>query len=488
MKRNLLYPVIFFSVALAACQKEQSFESGYEPGSGSLQEDVSGDCFPKTVNGVYEANVALSSALNNITVDVDVTKTGTYTITTDTINGVYFNATGTFTTLGVNTITLRGHGTPFSSGVHNFVVSYDGTSCDVQVTTVPEGGGNPAEFTIETSGTTPPLTCSGASALGNYIIGSPLNSTNRVILDIDVTAIGTYNVTTTAVNGITFSGSGAFLTTGAQNLVLYASGTPTGAAGTLAIPVTAGSSTCEFAVTTVAGAELVLDCAGALLFGNYTEGAALNAAHAIHVPVNIIAPGPYNITASVNGMTFIASGSFASPGPHTITLNGSGTPISDGTFNLPLPGTVPCVVAIEVEAAPAPAYTWEFKIGSTLYQGTTVEADIESQSGATTLNIFGEQTGGISGDITLAITNVAGGIGTGSYSGTGGTRIAFFTYTSDTEDWMSLPSSGTNLSIQVTTYNTTTKIIEGIFSGTVKNFATNATATISSGKFKASLP
>src|SRR6185436_16318778 len=98
------------------------------------QSDVTGDCLPKTVNGTYVATTALVPATNTISVQVNVLKTGTYEIGTDTVNGYYFRAASTFTTLGATTVTLRGNGTPFAPGVNNFVVSFDSTFCDIQVT------------------------------------------------------------------------------------------------------------------------------------------------------------------------------------------------------------------------------------------------------------------------------------------------------------------------------------------------------------------
>ena len=73
-------------------------------------------------------------------------------------------------------------------------MTFDSTVCDVQVQVLPAGAGGPAAFTIQSAGT--PANCSGAMPAGTYIIGSPLNSSNTVTLSVDVTTIGTYNVST----------------------------------------------------------------------------------------------------------------------------------------------------------------------------------------------------------------------------------------------------------------------------------------------------
>jgi uncharacterized protein (TIGR02145 family) len=63
-----------------------------------------------------------------------------------------------------------------------------------------------------------------------------------------VTTVGTYSISTTA-NGVTFAGSGTFAGTGAQNIVLTASGTPTAAgSNTFTLNTTPN---CGFSRTTV---------------------------------------------------------------------------------------------------------------------------------------------------------------------------------------------------------------------------------------------
>ena len=118
---------------LAACTKELSYEGPDRPAKGSLQSDLTGDCLPKTVTGTYKAAVPLVADSNTITISVNVSETGNYLITTDTINGFYFNAKGRFTTQGTNSVKLRSTGTPFAAGVNSFRVAFDTTFCDVQV-------------------------------------------------------------------------------------------------------------------------------------------------------------------------------------------------------------------------------------------------------------------------------------------------------------------------------------------------------------------
>ncbi len=116
MKKHVFYWLAFGLMVITGCQKEVSFEVGNAPGAGSLQIDGTGDCLPKTVNGVYFSNTPLIPATNTITVQVNVTKTGTYIISTDTVNGYSFRTSGIFSTLGNTNVTLVSNGTPFAAG------------------------------------------------------------------------------------------------------------------------------------------------------------------------------------------------------------------------------------------------------------------------------------------------------------------------------------------------------------------------------------
>lgn len=126
--------ILLVTGVLAACGKELSYEGPDLPSKGSMQSDVTGDCLPKTVTGKYVVGVPLVADSNTINVSVNVTVPGIYDISTDTINGFFFNAKGRFVTAGSNAVKLRSTGTPFAAGVNNFRITYDSTFCDVQIT------------------------------------------------------------------------------------------------------------------------------------------------------------------------------------------------------------------------------------------------------------------------------------------------------------------------------------------------------------------
>jgi hypothetical protein len=349
MKKHIIYLLALCILLMNGCQKELSFEGGNTPSDGSLQSDVSGDCLPKTINGAYVAGTPLVPATNTIAVQVNVTKAGSYEVYTDTVNGYFFRATGTFTALGANTVTLRSTGTPFTAGVNNFIVSYNGTICDIAVTVLPAGAGGPAAFTLQGS----PTTC-GAVVNGNYSTTVALGVSNTVTLTVNVTAIGTYTISTAPTGGMTFAASGVFAATGVQTVILNGSGTPT-TGGNNTIPVTAGASSCSFVVNVGGPAAGTLGggpgaCTPATIHGLYILSTVLTAADTVQIQVNVTTAGVYNITTNtVTGFSFSSSGNFATTGIQNVTLTGTGTPTTLGpqTFTVTF-GTSSCTFTVTV--------------------------------------------------------------------------------------------------------------------------------------------
>lgn len=236
--------LLFTSLAFMACQKETSFEQGSSTSSkGSLATDASGNCLGAVVSGTYYKDTTLKSS-NYVDVTVQVDTVGTYTISTDTVNGYYFKASGTFSATGTQTVRLTGGGKPLAAGTNIFTVTYNGTVCEFSVTvTLPAG--SIAVFTFN---------CTGATPVGNYVVGTAVTSANTITLTVNVTSIGTWGVSTTpAVNGLIFGGTGTFNTTGTQTITLTATGTPA-AAGAFTYTVIGGSGTCTFQCTATAPA------------------------------------------------------------------------------------------------------------------------------------------------------------------------------------------------------------------------------------------
>jgi hypothetical protein len=94
-------------------------------GSGS-------SCMDAVVNGTYAPGIALTSD-NKVTIKVNVTTTGTYSITTTAVNGMTFTGTGVLTATGPQVITLTGTGTPPNAETSVISVSAGSSSCTFSV-------------------------------------------------------------------------------------------------------------------------------------------------------------------------------------------------------------------------------------------------------------------------------------------------------------------------------------------------------------------
>lgn len=236
--------VIFFS-----CQKEVSFEtSDTVKSDGILQSDITGSCLGINVGGLYKKDTILN-ATHYVDVSIVVNAAGSYIISTDTLNGYYFRASGSFTATGSQIVRLKGNGKPLATGTNIFTVKYDSTDCEFSITVV--GGTSGSGSSVFTLGGAPG-NCTGATLNGTYEGGTATTSANTVDIQVNVNTIGTWSISTNPVNGVTFSGSGTFSSVGAQSITLNAGGTPA-AAGDFDITVTVGSSSCSFILTIAPG-------------------------------------------------------------------------------------------------------------------------------------------------------------------------------------------------------------------------------------------
>jgi hypothetical protein len=90
-------------------------------------------CAPVTVNGFYIVSKPLDNA-NTVIIQANVTAPGSYTVTTNTVNGMSFSATGVFSNTGLQNIILRGSGIPQTTGTSTLKPSYGGSACNFSVT------------------------------------------------------------------------------------------------------------------------------------------------------------------------------------------------------------------------------------------------------------------------------------------------------------------------------------------------------------------
>ncbi len=97
--------------------------------------DENNNCQPVAVNGYYVANNLLDT-FNTVFVPVNVIAPGTFSITTDTVNGYYFSASGTFSSTGNQSIKLMAHGSPMNEGTNVFSLQDSVAVCHFSVSVV----------------------------------------------------------------------------------------------------------------------------------------------------------------------------------------------------------------------------------------------------------------------------------------------------------------------------------------------------------------
>ncbi len=175
------------------------------------------DCSTSKAMGSYVKGKELTNS-NYLSIAVNVTKPGNYTISGTTTNGYNFYGTGVFLNAGTQTIQIPGQGTPQNIQADNVVLEANGT----EVTCTPA-----ISITVLSPAGTYTMSCGTATVNGVYKVGTALTASNTINLPVNVSALGSYTITTNTVDGISFSGSGTFTSTGNQNITLSGTGTPT---------------------------------------------------------------------------------------------------------------------------------------------------------------------------------------------------------------------------------------------------------------------
>jgi hypothetical protein len=137
----------FFSFLLAgfllvSCEKEYSLENGgfSMTALGSLVDSL-GNCKQITVSGTYKVDVPLTTS-NNLGANVNFIKTGKYKISSDTVNGMWFQDSGFVLNTGAVKVSVKGYGKPLLPKTSVFTLRFNGTSCSFLVTASGSGGGS----------------------------------------------------------------------------------------------------------------------------------------------------------------------------------------------------------------------------------------------------------------------------------------------------------------------------------------------------------
>lgn len=196
-------------------------------------------CTGVALTGTFMESLSMT-AINTASVNINVTSPGTFTASTPTINGVSFSASGLLS-IGTTGITLTASGTPAASGSFTYPITAGGTTCNFTVNF--DALAAPAVFTLGGA----PGNCTGALVNGSYAAGIAANSSNTITINVSVTSAGSYAISSPVINGMSFSGTGLFSTTGAQQVTLYANGTPV-SSGSYNYDISAGSNTCTVSI------------------------------------------------------------------------------------------------------------------------------------------------------------------------------------------------------------------------------------------------
>lgn len=214
------------------------------------------DCSNSKAMGTYIQGKELTAS-NYLSVSVNVTKIGNYTITGTTTNGYNFYGTGVFLNTGIQTVQIPGQGTPTAVQVNTVQLSANG----VDVTCTPA-----VTINVLSPAGTYTMSCGSAIVNGVYKVGTALTASNTITLPVNVSSLGSYTVTTNTVDGISFSGSGTFTATGNQNITLSGTGTPS-STSVKTMTITSNSqggvsTTCSVNVIVVIPAKTIVHLGG----------------------------------------------------------------------------------------------------------------------------------------------------------------------------------------------------------------------------------
>lgn len=344
---------------VVTCTKEYS----YEGGNGSNLPNTAvyttlnpmGTCKGHIFKGNYEVGTPLDTT-NQLLIEVTVLDTGSYHLTTQLLNGIWFTASGIFRDTGLYTVKLIGNGIPKQSGTFVFTLN-DSIACSYPLNFEPKG-----TVSSRYQFTGAPGTCAGFLITGKYIAGTALNSSNTISIQANVASIGNYTIHTDTIDGISFIANGTFTHTGLQMIQLNGNGIPL-MPDNLLFSIANDSSTCSLPITVNIpdpAAVYVLESGYGTpapciysIAGNYMAGSTLTTSNTVSINAYVTVPGNYAvITDTLNGIRFNYNGTFTTTGAQRIVLQGIGTPFNKGNFQY-----VPTIIGVHPLGGQACAFT-----------------------------------------------------------------------------------------------------------------------------------
>ncbi|HEY8970278.1 MAG TPA: hypothetical protein VIM64_14340 [Puia sp.] len=143
----------FLLFAVIGCRKQPP-TNPEPPAQGYFFSDKSGRCSSITVHGLWYNGFPANTDTNYVDVSVYVTRPGSYTISSDTVNGVKFTGTGEFPDTGMAVARLKGTGSFRAPGNYDTIhIHFDSTDCRFGIAVNDSAGlsiaGNTWTFTAE---------------------------------------------------------------------------------------------------------------------------------------------------------------------------------------------------------------------------------------------------------------------------------------------------------------------------------------------------
>lgn len=231
------------------------------------------------------------------------------------------------------------------------------------------------------------------------------------------------------------------------------------------------------------------DCQPININGSYTENQTLTTTNYVDVTVTASAAGKYRIrTDTTNGFWFIDSGFFASPGSYVVRLKGGGKPIlpTASPFTVSY-GTSFCDFSINVGASSGSGTlnsadtAWMFDEGTFHFHGHVDSALVKTSSVPVYLNIYGKTpTSDTTFYVQLLLSSTTP---TGTYSTSAGTAVFEFKTPAGNTIYDGRQMNSTDLVFTVNNFNTTTRVLDATFAGTVKD-GSSLNKNVTLGKLK----
>lgn len=242
--------------------------------------------------------------------------------------------------------------------------------------------------------------------------------------------------------------------------------------------------------------DLLGNCNPMSVVGLYKTDSTLTDSNYVYIQIDFATTGSYKIkTDTVNGFYLVDSGYVNTTGLKTIKLKAKGKPILpiSTDFSITFSSTF-CLITIPVSGSGSGGggvnpnlsdTAWKFTDASLSFNGPIDSAIVQNIFGINYLIIEGSTKATGDSTLIIGIALATPSILTGTYSAsTGASGIDFSDALGATIYEADNTVVGSNLTIIITSYDATTKIVQGTFSGNVNKVGTGI-IPLTNGKFKA---